>query len=58
MNEIHTACGKHSEERVRSNVFAFLSMCGTLPREMMVREWLDEIALRTSSLISRSYRWY
>ena len=58
MNEIHTACGKHLEESVRSSVFAFVSMRGTLPCEMMLCEWLDEIASKTSSLIHRSYRWY
>ena len=58
MNEIHTAYGKHCEESVRSSVFAFFSMRGTIPCEVMLREWLDEIASRTSSLINRSYRLY
>ena len=58
MKEIHTACVKHCEDSVRSSVFAFFSMCGTIPCEMMLCEWLDEIASKTSSLINRSYRWY
>ena len=58
MNQIHRACGKHCEESVRSSVFAFCAMRGTIPCEMMLCEWLDEIASRTSSPINRSYRWY
>ena len=48
MNEIHMACGTHCEESVRSSVFAFFSMRGTIP----------EIASKPSRLIKRSYRWY
>ena len=36
MNEIHTACGKLCEESVRSSVFAFFPMRGTIPCEMML----------------------